>query len=93
MHTGNSSLACSRDRSGELADWAGVPLAGAYLKFLGGRCRPAIVRAAAWASADVAARARDERPGAGGASGTASGSYLGGSLLVWRVDRLAPKGP
>jgi hypothetical protein len=58
VHTGNSSLACSRDRSGELAAWVGVPLADAYLKFLGGRCRPAIVRAAAWASADVAARAK-----------------------------------
>jgi hypothetical protein len=37
-----------RDRSGALAARTGVPLADAYLEFLGGRCRPNTVRAAAY---------------------------------------------
>ena len=37
-----------RDRSGELAVRLGVPLADVYLEFLGGRCRPNTVLAAAY---------------------------------------------
>ena len=48
MHAGGSRPVCSRDRSGELAVRVGVPLAGVYLEFLGGRCRPNTVRAAAY---------------------------------------------
>jgi hypothetical protein len=48
VHAGNSSLVCSRDRSGALVARVGVPLADAYLEFLGGRCRPNTVRAAAY---------------------------------------------
>ena len=47
MHAGNSRLVCS-DRSGTLVARAGVPLADVYLEFLGGRCRPNTVRAAAY---------------------------------------------
>src|SRR5450755_1398647 len=42
------SVACSRDRFGELVARVGVPLADVYLEFLGGRCRPNTVRAAAY---------------------------------------------
>ena len=38
----------SGDRSGGLAAGVGVPLADVYLEFLGGRCRPNTVRAAAY---------------------------------------------
>ena len=48
MHAGDSSLVCSRDRSGALVARIGVPLADVYLEFLGGRCRPNTVRAAAY---------------------------------------------
>jgi len=48
VHAGDSSLICSRGRSGELVARTGVPLADAYLEFLGGRCRPNTVRAAAY---------------------------------------------
>jgi len=48
VHAGDSSLVCSRDRSGELVARTGVPLADVYLEFLGGRCRPNTVRAAAY---------------------------------------------
>lgn len=48
MHAGDSSLICSRGRSGELVTRVGVPLADVYLEFLGGRCRPNTVRAAAY---------------------------------------------
>jgi len=48
VHAGDSSLVCSRGRSGELVARVGVPLADAYLEFLGGRCRPNTVRAAAY---------------------------------------------
>ena len=48
MHAGDSSLVCSRGRSGELVARVGVPLADVYLEFLGGRCRPNTVRAAAY---------------------------------------------
>jgi integrase/recombinase XerD len=48
VHAGDSSLVCSRDRSGALVARTGVPLADAYLEFLGGRCRPNTVRAAAY---------------------------------------------
>src|SRR5271169_169584 len=41
-------VARSRDRSGELVARVGVPLADVYLEFLGGRCRPNTVRAAAY---------------------------------------------
>src|ERR1017187_3476500 len=41
------SVACSRDRSGELVARIGMPLADVYLEFLGGRCRPNTVLAAA----------------------------------------------
>ena len=47
MHAGDSSLVCSH-RSGVLVARTGVPLAGTYLEFLGGRCRPNTVRAAAY---------------------------------------------
>jgi len=47
VHAGNSRLVCS-DRSGTLVARAGVPLADVYLEFLGGRCRPNTVRAAAY---------------------------------------------
>jgi len=46
VHAGDSSLVCS-GRSGALVARVGVPLADAYLEFLGGRCRPNTVRAAA----------------------------------------------
>jgi site-specific recombinase XerD len=48
MHAGDSGLVCSRGRSGELVARVGVPLADTYLEFLGGRCRPNTVRAAAY---------------------------------------------
>jgi integrase/recombinase XerD len=48
VHAGDSRPVCSRDRSGELAVRVGVPLAEVYLEFLGGRCRPNTVRAAAY---------------------------------------------
>jgi integrase/recombinase XerD len=48
VHAGDSSLVCSRGRSGELVARVGMPLADAYLEFLGGRCRPNTVRAAAY---------------------------------------------
>jgi len=48
VHAGDSSLVCSRGRSGELVARVGVPLADVYLEFLGGRCRPNTVRAAAY---------------------------------------------
>ncbi len=48
MHAGDSRLIRSRDRSGELVARVGVPLADVYLDFLGGRCRPNTVRAAAY---------------------------------------------
>jgi hypothetical protein len=48
VHAGDSSLICSRGRSGKLVARVGVPLADAYLEFLGGRCRPNTVRAAAY---------------------------------------------
>jgi integrase/recombinase XerD len=48
VHAGDSSPVCSRDRSGALVARVGVPLADAYLEFLGGRCRPNTVRAAAY---------------------------------------------
>jgi integrase/recombinase XerD len=48
VHAGDSGLVCSRDRSGALAARVGVPLADVYLEFLGGRCRPNTVRAAAY---------------------------------------------
>ena len=38
----------SRDRSGGLVVRVGVPLADVYLEFLGGRCRPNTVLAAAY---------------------------------------------
>src|ERR1700747_1677276 len=41
-------LVCSRDRSGALVARTGVPLADVYLEFLGGRCRPNTVLAAAY---------------------------------------------
>src|SRR3984957_17184046 len=41
-------VACSRDRSGGLVVRVGVPLADVYLEFLGGRCRPNTVLAAAY---------------------------------------------
>jgi len=47
VHTGDSNLVCS-DRSGVLVARTGVPLADVYLEFLGGRCRPNTVRAAAY---------------------------------------------
>jgi hypothetical protein len=47
VHAGDSSLVCS-DRSGTLVARVGVPLADAYLEFLGGRCRPNTVRAAVY---------------------------------------------
>jgi integrase/recombinase XerD len=47
VHAGDSSLVCS-DRSGALVARTGVPLADVYLEFLGGRCRPNTVRAAAY---------------------------------------------
>jgi len=47
VHAGDPSLVCSH-RSGVLVARTGVPLADAYLEFLGGRCRPNTVRAAAY---------------------------------------------
>ena len=47
MHAGDSGLVCSH-RSGVLVARTGVPLADVYLEFLGGRCRPDTVRAAAY---------------------------------------------
>jgi len=47
VHAEDSSLVCS-DRSGVLVARTGVPLADVYLEFLGGRCRPNTVRAAAY---------------------------------------------
>jgi len=47
VHAGDSGLVCS-DRSGTLVARTGVPLADVYLEFLGGRCRPNTVRAAAY---------------------------------------------
>jgi integrase/recombinase XerD len=47
VHAGDSSVVCSH-RSGELVARTGVALADAYLEFLGGRCRPNTVRAAAY---------------------------------------------
>jgi integrase/recombinase XerD len=48
VHAGDLRPVCSRDCSGGLAVWVGVPLADVYLEFLGGRCRPNTVRAAAY---------------------------------------------
>jgi hypothetical protein len=48
VHAGDSSLVCSRDRSEALVARTGVPLVDAYLEFLGGRCRPNTLRAAAY---------------------------------------------
>jgi site-specific recombinase XerD len=48
VHAEDSDLICSRDRSGVLVARVGVPLADVYLEFLGGRCRPNTVRAAAY---------------------------------------------
>jgi integrase/recombinase XerD len=48
VHAGDSTLVCSRDRSGALVARTGIPLADVYLEFLGGRCRPNTVRAAAY---------------------------------------------
>jgi integrase len=48
VHAEDSGLVCSRDRSGALVARVGVPLADVYLEFLGGRCRPNTVRAAAY---------------------------------------------
>jgi integrase/recombinase XerD len=47
VHAEDSSLVCS-ERSGVLVARTGVPLADVYLEFLGGRCRPNTVRAAAY---------------------------------------------
>jgi len=47
VHAGDLSLVCSH-RSGVLVARTGVPLADVYLEFLGGRCRPNTVRAAAY---------------------------------------------
>jgi hypothetical protein len=47
VHAGDASLVCS-DCSGGLVARTGVPLADVYLEFLGGRCRPNTVRAAAY---------------------------------------------
>jgi integrase/recombinase XerD len=41
-------VVCSRDRFGGLVVRVGVPLADVYLEFLGGRCRPNTVLAAAY---------------------------------------------
>jgi integrase/recombinase XerD len=48
VHAGDLVRACSRDGSGVLVARVGVPLADAYLEFLGGRCRPNTVRAAVY---------------------------------------------
>jgi site-specific recombinase XerD len=48
VHAGDLRPVCSRDCSGGPAIWVGVPLADVYLEFLGGRCRPNTVRAAAY---------------------------------------------
>ncbi len=50
---GDSNLVCSRDRSRALVARTGVPLADAYLEFLGGRCRPNTARSARWPSRRV----------------------------------------
>ena len=47
MHAGDSRPVCSH-LSGELVARTRVPLADTYLEFLGGRCRPNTVRAAAY---------------------------------------------
>ena len=47
MHAGDLSVVCSSDRFGGLAVCVGVPPADVYLEFLGGRCRPNTVLAAA----------------------------------------------
>ena len=46
--TGDSGLICSRDGSVSWWPGSGVPLADAFLEFLGGRCRPNTVRAAVY---------------------------------------------
>ena len=48
MHAADLRVACSADGGGGLAVRVGVPLADVYLEFLGGRCRPNTVRAAAY---------------------------------------------
>ena len=48
MHAGGLRPVCSRDRSVGLVARVGVPLAEVYLEFLGGRCRPNTVLAAAY---------------------------------------------
>ena len=48
MRTADLCVARARDRSGGLVVRLGVPLADAYLEFLGGRCRPNTVLAAAY---------------------------------------------
>ena len=48
MPAADLCAARSRDRSGELVVRVGVPLADVYLEFLGGRCRPNTVLAAAY---------------------------------------------
>jgi integrase/recombinase XerD len=47
VHAGDLRPVWSRDSSGGLAVLVGMPLADVYLEFLGGRCRPNTVRAAA----------------------------------------------
>ena len=48
MHAADLCVARSADRAGGLAVRVGVPLADVYLEFLGGRCRPNTVLAAAY---------------------------------------------
>jgi hypothetical protein len=48
VHAADLCVARSADRAGGLAVRVGVPLADVYLEFLGGRCRPNTVLAAAY---------------------------------------------
>ena len=48
MSVADLCVVSSRDRSGDLVVRVGVPLADVYLDFLGGRCRPNTVLAAAY---------------------------------------------
>src|SRR5262252_10615391 len=48
VRAGDLCVARSRDRFGGLVVGVGVPLADVYLEFLGGRCRPNTVLAAAY---------------------------------------------
>jgi integrase/recombinase XerD len=93
VHAGGSRLAGSGDRSGELVVRAGVPLADVYLEFLGGRCRPNTVLAAASdlkvfftvvpkppeqvRAADVLAFITAQRTGRGGGRGVLQAVDLG----------------